>query len=105
MESIIYYISLLINGKIIPQDFDQAEIYLDKIKEANDPRVFVLLGKICRKKKKFKKALKYFKEGMKIGNLECGYYYAKMAFLGEGSKKFNKKAISFFLNSRANFTI
>lgn len=92
----------MIKGKIIPSDLQKAAQYLSKIGSVSDYRVLVLKGKICIKENKFSEATKYFEKGVKEGNGECMYQYAKMLFLGNGITKNMKEAFKYFIQSKDN---
>lgn len=99
-NAIIYYIKLLIKGKIIPENLSKAKEYLSKLNAIDDSRKLLFHGLLNYKKGRFKKAAKYFEEGSKLGNSLCMYKYGKMLFIGEGTKKNNKEAIKYFSKSK-----
>lgn len=99
MDSQFYYIDMLIKGNVIKQNFDLAnKIIIQLLLRTNDSRIYALQGRISKKEKKFKEAIKYFERGVKEGNIECMYKYAMMLFLGEGTQRNEKKIISIFAN-------
>ncbi|KAK8864991.1 hypothetical protein M9Y10_010519 [Tritrichomonas musculus] len=100
LEAIIYYILILIKGKIVQQNFEKAGSYLSKIESGQDKRFFLLNGLINRKMNMYSRAMEYFNEGMKIGDSECIYQKGKMYFLGEGMKKNKKEAFKYFNMSK-----
>ena len=92
---------MLIKGEFIPQDLDEAEKCLNEINHIETPQIYVLTGKICKKRNKFKEALQYFEQGLKVNDNECIYKYAKMLFLGEGIRKNTKEAIKYLNISKS----
>lgn len=49
---------------------------------------------------KLSKAYKYFKQGAKAGEKESMFIYAKIHFIGEVTKKNDKKAMKYFIKSK-----
>lgn len=87
LNSMIHYVKMLIKGNLITQDFTKAEYYLSIISQKQDKRIYVLNGRMSRKKDKYSEAVRYFKEGSNAGESESMFEYGKMLFLGEGVKK------------------
>ena len=99
-NAIVYYVQLLIKGKIIPEDLSKAEEYLSKLNATNDKRKYLLLGLMSYKKNKFTEAVKWFQEGSKLGDSKFMYKYGIMLFIGEGTKLNTKEAIKSLINSK-----
>ena len=101
-EALIYYAKNLCNGEFISPDFEKAEKIIEKAKNINDLRLFVLEGKIYRHNKKFSTARKFYKKAAKKDDNESMYQYGKMLFLGEGGRKSSSKSLEFLEKSVQN---
>ncbi|KAK8893005.1 hypothetical protein M9Y10_030261 [Tritrichomonas musculus] len=93
VEAIFYYTELLIKGKIIPEDLAKANKYLTQASQllnTKDSRQFLLRGLMSYKKNKMKEAVKFYSEGIKLGDAVCMY---------EGTEKNDKESINHFIKS------
>ena len=104
LDAIVYRIRMILKGKLIEFDLQEAKRLLKKVQECNDPRLPFLFGKILLKEDQFKNALDIFKQGASGKNSECMYEYAKMLFLGKGTKRDVKESIKYFnISKEQNF--
>ena len=69
-DSLVYYIKMIIKGKVIPQNH-QKVVKLLESKLKDDQSVYSFLyGKLYAKEKKYLESKKYFKESIKLGNID-----------------------------------
>ena len=68
-------------------------------KVLQNARIFLLKGKISFKQNKYNESIKYFEEGMKLGDKESMYRYGIMHFLKEGNKNKEKDSIKYIIKS------
>lgn len=100
INAICYYIRILIKGKLVLQDLEKADEYLQNIKKDIGGLYYYFLGKILYKKSQYKNAKKSFDKGASKKNLECMYESGKMLFLGEGVSRNIKKTLALIETSK-----
>ncbi|KAK8891437.1 hypothetical protein M9Y10_028646 [Tritrichomonas musculus] len=89
IDSIIFYIRMLIQGEVIPSNHKKAKKLLDK-NLLNDISAYSLLyGILYKKEGNYEKAADCFMEAIKEGNSEAMYEYGKMIH----KKRINKDKV------------
>lgn len=95
IDSMIYFVQMLIQGEINNEELERASTILSEIEPSQDKRVYCLTGLISLKKNKYLESVKHFLEGTKAGDLDSIYEYGKMLFIGECVKKSIKESVSY----------
>ena len=98
-DAIIYYVKMLIKGEMIPCDIYRAKMILKENKKSKNVQFLVLKGRVAQRENKYTKSKSCFESGLKLNDEECMYQYAKIFFLGQGTKKDDKKAFEYFNKS------
>ena len=96
-DALLYYTkNLVTQSKLIPQDFDKAEMLINKYSDKDDSRFYLIKGLIYRHKRDLQSAIKLFEMGANSGDSEAMFYYGKMLHYGDGCQKDVKKANFYF---------
>lgn len=105
-EPSYYACRILIDGKIIKRDLNEARKVLDQIDHKDTSDYIFYEGLIEMKESHFKKALEYFERASNKGHPEASYKYAKMLMKGQGmSQKNVTKAREYFqIANRLGYT-
>ena len=98
-ESVIYYIKMLIYGKIIPSNHKKALKLIEKIFKDDETTKELLYGKLYKNEKKYDSSNIFFQQCMKTGNDESFYEYAQNLRKGYGVDKNEEESIKYYLES------
>ena len=98
-DAILYYIKLLVKGKLIKEDLTKASEYLSKLNKIQEENKYYLQGLISYKQNKYKESSRFYEEGSKKGSLKCMYKYGKLLFI-EGIEKNKKEWMQCFSQSK-----
>ncbi|KAK8838935.1 hypothetical protein M9Y10_032394 [Tritrichomonas musculus] len=101
-EPFFYLVKLLIEGKIIKSDFQEARQILDQIRDKESSSYFYLLGLLEKKEKNYQKAIEHFRVSSEKGHPESMYEYGKILMKGQGIKKNVIKAKELFEQATKN---
>lgn len=103
IEAVVLYNRMLIIGKKIDGDVEQAKENLKNFEYLNSPDIIFLQAMIAKKEEKYKRSVKLLKKAIKGGCAEAMFEYGKVLYLGECGLDVNKKeAMKYFDEAKGN---
>ena len=101
-ESAIYLCEMFTKGDIIPRNLKRARKILENHIKNDEPNYYLLLGKICKKEKKYREARINFFKSMNLGNSEFMYDFGRIIYKGKCDKANIELGITYFLDAIRN---
>ena len=95
-DALIYYIKMLIKGKVIPQNSKKAKKLLDSKLKDDIGTYYFLYGILYKNEKKYEEAVKYIEKSMNEGNCDAICEYATMLLEGTGLPCDGKEALDYY---------
>ncbi|KAK8897656.1 hypothetical protein M9Y10_015619 [Tritrichomonas musculus] len=101
-NALIYYIKMLIKGKVIPQNNEKAKKLLDNKLKEDVGNYYLLHGILNKKEKKYDEALKCFEKSMNENNGNAMCEYATMIYEGNGLPSDEERAFKYYKKDADN---
>lgn len=102
IDAVILYNRMLIIGKKIAPDLEQAQKNLKNYEDLNNPEIIFLNAMIEKKNEKIGKAVRLLKRAIKGKCGEAMFEYGKMLYIGEDVEEDKKKAMELFERAKKN---
>lgn len=78
-DSLIYYIDMLIKGKMIPSNhLKERKLLETRLKSKDEGAYYLMYGKLFKNEKNYSLSKEYFERSMKTGNIESHYEYGEL---------------------------